>query len=231
MNLLKQFADVLRWNVYFQIPVPCDDNQQMVKLLTEEYEEYRNADTKEKQLDALGDMMVVALGICARKIHKPTISTKLLSLSGGKQSIVLDMYVMDAVVNALLGNYGYQQALDELITVLDVVIQQHKVETDTIVETIMAANWKKFWTLEQIKSLPTGYTLHEIPTGAVVKKGGKVMKPPTFVHPEVLKDLSVKINPDWEKATHEIDFPVSKPINVGPPPKPIAPLKAAASKA
>lgn len=193
------FSEVLRWNVMFGVPVPDDNIIGMAKLLQEEFDEFVHAETEEQKADALGDIVVVTLGICARTLNQPQRAKGIIQRAGGVARVNLDVLVFYGVMDSINSGLEVGRACSELLEIVFIECDRRKIDIESVFRKIMDANWKKFWTEEEAKKAPQGYVVEK--TGGIVVKNefGKVMKPPTFEHPKVLADPP-KPKPTFGKA-------------------------------
>ena len=178
MQIDKLFGEVLKWNVAFQVEIPSKNLN--LEIFYEEYKEYSEAKTEEERIDALGDMIVVLLGIAAKLVILPAENKSIKALAQN-QVVKINDYVVQSLTDSVLGNYQQATALSEILAVLDIELTNRKQDTDKVVMKIMEYNWKKFWTEAEVKTtkLPSVKTAF----GYVVKnETGKIQKPPSFVH-------------------------------------------------
>jgi len=184
INLTAMFSDVLKWNVCFGVPVPDDNTFGMLSLLQEEYEEFASATTDTDKVDALGDMLVVALGICARLVVLPYRCPAIAKRAGQAASkIKLDRRSIQSVADCIHGSTDMQQSLSEFIELILIHCQNANIDIVPIFERIMIKNWTKYWSESELKEVKAGHTIKRVGGIVVYNKDGKIQKPPSFEHP------------------------------------------------
>jgi hypothetical protein len=193
--LNKMFSEVLRWNVMFGVPVPDDNILGMGKLLQEEFNEFVNAENDEERADALVDIVVVTLGICARTLNQPQSAKGIIQRAGGINRVNLDIMVFYGVMDSINSGLEIGRACSELLEIVFIECDRRKIDIEAVFRKVMDANWKKFWTEEEAKKAPQGYIVEKVGGIVVRNEFGKVMKPPTFEHPKVLAASEVLPKP------------------------------------
>lgn len=180
------FSEVLKWNVMFGVPIPDDNVLGMGKLLQEEFNEFINAKDDQEKADALGDIVVVTLGICARTMNCPFPAKHIIHRAGGVDRVNLDVLVFYGVMDSINSGLEVGRACSELLEIVNIECNRRGIDLQAVFRKIMDANWKKFWSEEEAKKLPEGCKMERIGGIVVKNEYGKIMKPPTFKHPEVL---------------------------------------------
>jgi len=182
--LTRMFADVLRWNIMFGVPVPDDNTNQMLALLQEEFNEYWEATHDSGRVDALGDMIVVALGACARLVHKPYRCEYLTRRMGQAASkFALDRYSLQGVIDSIGSGTNPCLALSEFLELIFIHCHNAGIDIVPVFDNIMKANYSKYWTEEELKTIKSTDVVLRVGGIVVKNKSGKVIKPPSFVHP------------------------------------------------
>lgn len=195
MTLTEMFADVLKWNVMFGVPIPDDRRGQMLTLLEEEFQEFETAATFSDQADAVGDMLVIALGICARLIHYPQPSPRIYKLAGSKlNNVRVDRRAIQSVRDCLNASTDVDIALNDFIEILFIHSKNNNIDLVEVFKKIMEKNWKKFWTAEEAKKAPSTYSIRNVGGIVVYNQIGKVVKPPSFEHPVHAAPTKLKFN-------------------------------------
>lgn len=179
----KMFGEVLRWNILFNVPIP--DNKVPLHLLKEELDEFLNATHDRDRSDAVGDMLVIALGICARLVVKPELQPSLRKRAGsGLSKVRINHQTIQGIMDAINSSMDCSTAMNEFLEILFIHCENTALDIETVFNNIMKANWTKFWTVEEIKSMPsTMKAIYPVQGIVVHNSTGKVMKPSSFKHP------------------------------------------------
>ena len=181
-NIDKMFADVLQWNVFFNVPIPDSNVNHAMLMLAEEFDEFFAAKDDAGRVDAIGDMYVVALGICARLVVRPVRCEYLHKRAGDIRRVKVDRFTLQGTIDAINSGTGIPLAISEFLEILYCHCLTHNIDIQSAFDKIMAANWTKFWTPEEAKTA-TGQVI--LPKQGIVVKNaaGKILKPPSFNHP------------------------------------------------
>jgi hypothetical protein len=161
---------------------------QIVNCLMEESNEYAHAVNETEELDALIDIIYVALGaIVASGGHinltKPpvniadSLADQIVTLCNHLKYKNGNVVITDAALNVII----------TAIMLINVMLRDNTTWLKAFDE-VHNANMTKLWSAEQVRDMPKEYKAYPYNDKFVVRReDGKIMKPPTFTPPDLRK--------------------------------------------
>jgi len=184
INLPEMFGEVLKWNILFGVPIPDNNIQGILSLIKEEYTEFTTATNIRSRNDAIGDLIVVTLGACARLVTMPQRCPHIIKLAGQlNQTIRINSANIQGVYDSLSSGNNVGKGLSEFLEIIFTHCELERIDIVPVFNEIMKANWTKYWKESELQLRPAISSIKFIGGWVVYSKSGKILKPPSFVHP------------------------------------------------
>lgn len=187
----QRLAMVREFHTTFKVPLPrtfedIDNSAALARrtLQVEEFEEYMAADVGVDMLDALVDMEYITCGT-QLVLGLPIVHFEDVPLT----IYACQQQLADELNKSQLCQRGLKNTTARLRSVIAKIAEDNMFKFHEAFTVVHEANMKKQWTGDETKLAKEGSVITPSvnPGLFIVKRAdGKIMKPPTFVHP-VLK--------------------------------------------